>query len=114
MDNRFSKIAGTMRTAGLIAAVSLALSVGGCNIINAIKSGSSSATSAAALPYTVVSAPVTQPAPVDPAPEPPPPATGDSFDSIVASVVGEPITSKHVKVFSASNAAAATQAGCAA
>ena len=102
-----------MRTATLIAAVSLALSVGGCNIINAIKSGSPSATPAA-LPYTVVSAPATQPPPVDAAPEPSPPANGDSVDSIVASVDGEPITSHDVKVYSASNAAAAAQAGGAA
>ena len=114
MDNRLSKIAERIRTAGLIAAVPLALSVGGCNVINAIKSGSSSATSAAALPYTVVGAPATQPPPVDAAPEPAPPATGDSVDSIVASVDGEPITSHDVKVFSASNAAAAAQGGSAA
>jgi peptidyl-prolyl cis-trans isomerase SurA len=115
MDNRFSKIAETTRTAGLIAAVSLALSVGGCSTINTIKSlRSGAASSPAPLPYTVVSAPATQPPPVDAEPEPPPPATGDSVDSIVASVDGEPITSHDVKVFSASNAAAATQAGGAA
>ncbi len=115
MDNRFSKIAETTRTAGLIAAVSLALSVGGCSTINTIKSlRSGAASSPAPLPYTVVSAPATQPPPVDAEPEPPPPANGDSVDSIVASVDGEPITSHDVKVFSASNAAAATQAGGAA
>ncbi len=115
MDNRLSKIAETMRTAGLIAAVSLALSVGGCSTINTIKSlRSGAASSPAPLPYTVVSAPATQPPPVDTAPEPSPPANGDSVDSIVASVDGEPITSHDVKVFSASNAAAATQAGGAA
>ena len=115
MDNRLSKIAETMRTAGLIAAVSLALSVGGCSTINTIKSlRSGAASSPALLPYTVVSAPATQPPPVDTAPEPSPPANGDSVDSIVASVDGEPITSHDVKVFSASNAAAATQAGGAA
>jgi peptidyl-prolyl cis-trans isomerase SurA len=115
MDNRVSKIAETTRTAGLIAAVSLALSVGGCSTINTIKSlRSGAASSPAPLPYTVVSAPATQPPPVDTAPEPSPPANGDSVDSIVASVDGEPITSHDVKVFSASNAAAATQAGGAA
>ncbi len=104
-----------MRTAGLIAAVSLALSVGGCSTINTIKSLRSGAGSPPApLPYTVVSAPATQPPPVDAEPEPPPPATGDSVDSIVASVDGEPITSHDVKVFGASNAAAATQGGSAA
>src|SRR5260370_3374387 len=110
MDNRFSKIAETMRTDGLIAGVSLVLSVGGCSTINTIKSlRSGAASSPAPLPYTVVSAPASQPPPVDAEPEPPPPATGDSVDSIVASVDGEPITSHDVKVFSASNAAAATQ-----
>lgn len=115
MDNRLSKIAETIRTAGLIAAVSLALSVGGCSTINTIKSLRSGAGSPPApLPYTVVSAPATQPPPVDAEPEPPPPTTGDSVDSIVASVDGEPITSHDVKVFGASNAAAAAQAGAAA
>jgi peptidyl-prolyl cis-trans isomerase SurA len=112
MDNRLSKIAGTMRTARLIAAVSLALSVGGCSTINSLRSAAASPP--APLPYTVVSAPATQPPPADPAPEPSPPANGDSVDSIVASVDGEPITSHDVRVFSASNAAAATQAGGAA
>src|SRR5260370_40227650 len=110
MDNRLSKIAETMRTAGLIAAVSLALSVGGCSTINTIKSlRSGAASSPAPLPYTVVSAPATHPPPVDTAPEPSPPANGDSVDSIVASVDGEPITSHNVKVFSASNAGDATR-----
>ena len=112
MDNRLSKIAETMRTAGLIAAVSLALSVGGCSTIQSLRSAAASPP--APLPYTVVSAPATQPPPADPAPEPAPPANGDSVDSIVASVDGEPITSHDVRVFSASNAAAATQAGGAA
>ena len=110
MDNRLSKIAETIRTAGLIAAACLALSAGGCNMIDEIKSGTSAAAHPA-LPYTVVSAPATQPTPVDAEPEPPPPTTGDSVDSIVASVDGEPITSHDVKVFSASNAAGAAQGG---
>jgi parvulin-like peptidyl-prolyl isomerase len=109
MDNRLSKIAETMRTAGLIAAVSLALSVGGCSTIRSLRSGVGSAP--APLPYTVVSAPATQPPSVDAPPEPPPPANGDSVDSIVASVDGEPITSHDVKVFSASSAAGAAHGG---
>jgi len=112
MYNRSSKIAETMRTARLIAAVSLALSVGGCSTIKSLRSGVGSAP--APLPYTVVSAPSTQAPPVDAPSEPSPPATGDSVDSIVASVDGEPITSHDVKVFSASNATAAAQAGGAA
>jgi peptidyl-prolyl cis-trans isomerase SurA len=112
MNKRSSKIAEAMRTAGLIAAMSLALSVGGCSTISSLRSGARSA--AAPLPYTVVSAPANEPPPVVAPPEPPPPATGDSVDSIVASVDGEPITSHDVKVFSASNAAAAAQAGGAA
>src|ERR1700687_4723793 len=112
MDNRLSKIAGTMRTARLIAAASLGLSVGGCSTINSLRSAAASPP--APLPYTVVSAPATQPPPADPAPEPAPPANGDSVDSIVARGDGAPITSHDVRVFSARNEADATQAGGAA